>query len=143
MSAIVWRACVRACRWPRPGVCGRPIFTHSIQLVNTKPRSVCGMPRMAKRIRTTYRSGARIAWRTKPVVGSVAGGVRVQRSPQLIVLYTPTARWRHRLCACQLDRPVQTASAPVFRLPTTGNTDAFPPPPLLSLSRHKRCRETP
>lgn len=79
------RACVS--RWPRPVVCGRPIFTHGIQLVNTKPRSVRGMPRMAKRIRTTYRSGARIAWRTRPVVGMAAAGVRVQRSPQLMVLF--------------------------------------------------------
>lgn len=88
-----WRACVRVSLAPacRVFVCtyGRSIITHSIQLVNTKPRSVCGMPRMAKRIRTTYRSGARIAWRTGSSVGVVAIGERVQRShiaAELIVL---------------------------------------------------------
>jgi len=137
------RTCVRACVVGPGLACGRPIFTHRIQLVNTKPRSVRGMPRMAKRIRTTYRSGARIACDARAlrlVVGVAAAGERVQRSPRLIVLRAPTTA--AAADADVAEQPVRTSSSPVFSVagdrphcatrPAAARDDARSPPPPLA-----------
>lgn len=143
------RACVRArvCRWPRPGVRGgRSIFTHSIQLVNTRTRALfveCQEWRKESGQRTGAAAAAAVAARASSDAQNPIGGdgrAGFQRSPQrLMVLHPPP-----RATADATDTVTcGSASAYAAGISVAGRrhtANAPPPPPVVIYADDSRHR---